>query len=126
MPVFLITASTVSYDTVGSVVTSAVWESRLTSKDLTPRWSLAREFPPGKKIDHTFQSLQDPLHSTGTAAAAHRDVELVLVVRHGWSGRVGVSTAGGLRGEEKRREREERKGKAEREDDGVKVREERN
>lgn len=35
-PVFLITARTVSYETLGSVDTSAVWFSRLTSNDLTP------------------------------------------------------------------------------------------
>ena len=36
LPVFLIAASTVSYETVGSVVIFAVWDSRLTSNVLTP------------------------------------------------------------------------------------------
>ena len=35
-PVFLMVSRTVSYDRDGSVTTSAVWESNLTSKDLTP------------------------------------------------------------------------------------------
>lgn len=31
---------------------------------------------------HTVKLLQDSFHGAGTAAAAHGDVELVLVVRH--------------------------------------------
>lgn len=55
----------------------------------------------------TLQSLQNPLHSAGAAATAHRNVELVLVVRHGWSGRkkrIGDPTAG-QRGEVERKRR---------------------
>lgn len=58
---------------------------------------------------HTLQSLQNPLHSAGAAATAHRNVELVLVVRHGWSGRkkrIGDSTAG-QRGEVERMKKAE-------------------
>lgn len=52
----------------------------------------------------TFQTLQDSLDGAGAAAAAHRHVELVLVVRHGWnkwdvakSWRVSVGQAGRLK-----------------------------
>lgn len=37
-------------------------------------------------IVHTVKLLQDSFHGAGAAAAAHGDVELVLVVRHFDSG----------------------------------------
>lgn len=96
------------------MTTLAVWDSRLTSKDLTPVGRRRKKVSEavqcicllpylflrfsGKKgggitgrkergEKRTLELLQDSFHGTGATATAHADVELVLVVGHGVSGR---------------------------------------
>lgn len=67
-------------------MTLAVWVSRLTSKDLTPRKDqrVRNKRKRSEQTSLTFQLLEDTLHGTGAASAGHGHPELILVVRHGW------------------------------------------
>lgn len=73
---------TVSYESEDSALTRTVLCSRLTSNESIP-FQLALEPERLSTCKLTADSLQGIFKGAGTATAAHLDIELVLVGRHG-------------------------------------------